>query len=86
MGFIRRGLPVLPAIVALAGCNYNHDLTVDGDIADDAAERTIAVTVLDYSPMPGQFVNIAPPYEEGADAVAISTGDMSFRLAAGAVL
>lgn len=78
MGFTRRGLPVLPAIVALAGCNYNHDLTVDGDIADDAAERTIAVTVLDYSPMPGQFVNIAPPYEAGADAVAMRYAAQSY--------
>ena len=67
----------IPVALMLAGCNYNHDLVEEGIVTDTGA-RTIAVTVLDYSPMPGQFVNVAPMYADGADAVAMRYAAQSY--------
>lgn len=72
-----RWLVVPVAVCLLQGCNYNRPLEEDG-VVDASGERTIAVTVLDYSPMPGQFVNVAPPYTDGADAVAMRYAAQSY--------
>lgn len=53
---------------ALGACNRDQTLT-----DDDTAKGRIGVTVLDYSPMPGQFVNEIPQYAAGDDAAAIKT-------------
>lgn len=68
---------LLLAAPAFGGCNYNNDPVAD-DGSADTGERVIAVTVLDYTPMPGQFVNVAPPYTEGADAETMRNAAQSY--------
>lgn len=57
------------ASAALCSCNK------DGEIIDNSGEALpgkVKVEVLDYSPAPGQFVNIVPAYTEGDDASSIN--------------
>ncbi len=70
---------ILSAIVlsfGLQACNY-HEVTGLVDVIDDeepvvAQGRQIPVRVLDYSPMPGQYINVAPPYSSGDDAASMA--------------
>lgn len=62
--------------VSLSACNY-HDATGFDDVTESEEPvgqqgRKISVRVLDYSPMPGQYVNVAPPYATGDDAAAMA--------------
>jgi hypothetical protein len=57
-------------IAALVGCSSN-DQPDDDATEEPVIEHTVGVAVLDYSPMPGQFVNVIPPYYDGDDANAM---------------
>lgn len=60
--------------LALASCNYNHPLDDDegNGTTSPLPATSVAATVIDYSPMPGQFINTTPPYSEGDDAGAMT--------------
>lgn len=64
-------LPVIiAALTALAGCADDYK----GEPEKPSGEynpHNIAVEVLDYSPMPGQFVNELPEIDANADAAAV---------------
>lgn len=58
------------ASMALAGCA--DDYKGEPDTPDSGYKpHTVAVEVLDYSPMPGQFVNELPKIAQGADAATV---------------
>lgn len=56
--------------IALTGCadDYKGEPDIPGS---EYTPHTIAVEVLDYSPMPGQFVNELPEIAQDADAAAV---------------
>lgn len=66
------------ALIALScvsvACREHDGRNGGGDIPepDYARGTAVEVTVLDYSPAPGQFVNTAPEYEEGDDCAAMN--------------
>ena len=61
-----RGATALLATTALCGCN-SVDIITSGNGSDEPAEewKRVEVEVLDYSPAPGQFVNVIPEYTPG---------------------
>lgn len=56
------------AAATLGGCN--KDEVIDDD-SGEALPGRVSVEVIDYSPAPGQFINIVPAYATGDDAAAI---------------
>ncbi|MCM1518752.1 MAG: hypothetical protein NC117_08940 [Pseudoflavonifractor sp.] len=65
---ITRYLPsMLAATVALlaSSCSGDEPAPDGGTPTPDAAPGRVKVTVIDYSPAPGQFVNEIPEYEPG---------------------
>lgn len=64
---------LIHATAALALCACNSVEIIDGPIAPEQSGkwRRVDVEVLDYSPAPGQFVNVIPAYTDGDDAAAM---------------
>lgn len=60
---------VVAAALTLGGCN--KDNVIDDD-SGEALPGNVRVEVIDYSPAPGQFINIVPAYAAGDDATAIN--------------
>ena len=71
-----RILAIMFLTSCMQACNY-HDVT-GFDVVPEPEEPIgpqagkIPVKVLDYSPMPGQYVNVTPPYNQGDDAAAMA--------------
>ena len=57
-----RFFPAMFMSVALWSCNYNHPLNDEVGSDDGAAglARSVSAEVIEYSPMPGQFINVTP--------------------------
>jgi len=51
--------------VALAACNSVENIDITVPEPEPSEGRPVKVEVLDYSPAPGQFVNILPEYSAG---------------------
>ncbi len=66
---IERLLPVATLWLLAAGCN-DVEVITSGTPSDEPEEewKRVEVEVLDYSPAPGQFVNVIPEYTPGDGA------------------
>lgn len=75
-------LPIFAVIATasmMASCSSDDPVTPGGDPVPDATPGRVKVTVIDYSPAPGQFVNEIPEYEPGdtpATMAAKATGSL----------
>ncbi|MDE7427278.1 MAG: PKD domain-containing protein [Muribaculaceae bacterium] len=72
-----RLLTLISAALIMSACDNTHS---HGEPEPDntpgnnqAAYGTVTVTVLEYNPAPGQFINELPPYTDGDDAAAMAT-------------
>lgn len=60
---------LLAVAAAITSCSSDEPPTPEPPAAGDAPKtERIAVTVIDYSPAPGQFINEIPEWEEGDNA------------------
>lgn len=70
-----QAFPLL-ALVAIASCNRDNDITIDNDPSSDGSTPSVTFSVIEYLPAPGQYIN-----EPASGFYHVSTMDEACRYA-----